>query len=415
MRVAWFTAREQSNRWSPSAYVTRSIVPYLREQGLQIDLFSDQVQKQSAVGPHHHYLMAGQMHRDASYDVFFHQVEEGSEAHFLRTAIGLYPGLTYFHDLYLSDLGPDPLTNSPWSFVANLMNDRVPTAQMQWPHRLQEFPRRGPFPEREFALSWAAVYASTRMCADAHSRDSRKPLAVIPYPISFDMHDVSKASVVAVYGSPFIEDRMHKVLPALKKMPNVKVIWGVPAPLWSYAKDRLKEFYADFVEVLPIAHLHEWAEVASSAAVCVHLHHSVYGNCSPFIETSLAAGAHVLMTEGIDDTQFPQDLICPIPAGETESSRIFETIKAIMQTPSLLPHALGQQYVEHNHNPAAIGAEFVKLFEQTQSSFIAKQEWWRSLQVAARAAVFDEIARPQSEGVLSDPFASVYRSLGWAV
>lgn len=413
MRVAWFTAREQASRWSPSAYLTRSIVPYLREKGLQIDLFSDQVQGQNAVGPLYHYLMAGQMHRVAPYDVFFHQVEEGIEAHFLRTAIGLYPGLTYFHDLYLSDLGPDPLTNSPWSFVANLMHESVPAAQIQWPDRLQEFPRRGPFPEREFALSWGAVYASTRMCADAHTRDPHKHLAVIPYPISFNQYQGPKASVVALYGSPFIEDRMHKVLPALKKIPNIKVLWGVPARLCAYAKDRLKEFHADFVEIVPIAQLHEWAEIASSAAVCIHLHHSVYGNCSPFIETSLAAGSHVLMTEGIDDVHVPRDIVCTIPAGETESTRIFETIKAILQTPSLLPHTLGQQYVEHHHNPAALGAEFVKLFEQSQAVFAPKQEWWRTMQQAARTAVFHEIARPTHEGIFHDPFAPVYESLGW--
>ncbi len=413
MRVAWFSALQDSIRFSPSAYCTSIIVPELRKKGIIVEVYSDLISSLHHGIQTDHYLNAQKCHEKNPYDLFFHQVEDGQHAHFLRSAVGLYPGVTYFHDLYLSDLGPDPLTNSPWGFVAEVMHDSKDSQLIEWPDRLKEFPRKGPFPEREFALSWGAIFSNIRMCTDAKNKDSSKLLATLSYPIAIPAELNQKSSIIALYGSPFIEDRIHKIIPALKKLSQHKIIWAVAPKHYQIAKDRLKEFSAEYIQLIQVTRLEEWAEVVSTASVCLHLHHSVYGNLSPFIETSLVSGAHVLITEGIDESQFPTDVVFTIPAGETESQMIYETVKTVLQNPKMTPHILGKEYVVMNNNLETVVGDFLALFKQSKANQENLKLRWQDVQTSARNALFAEVKKYQKDSVFADPFSSIYKELEW--
>src|SRR5690606_23982396 len=100
---------------SPSAYFTSLVLPEL-ENSFEIELF-DSEEREVLGRRTKHFLKAAAIHAVSPFDLFFYQLENAKEAHFVRFHLGLQPGVVLFHDLFLSDEGPEPLLESHWRAV----------------------------------------------------------------------------------------------------------------------------------------------------------------------------------------------------------------------------------------------------------------------------------------------------------
>ena len=401
------------------------MVPRLRQHGFDIEVFSDQ----QCEGVQH-YLTAGYEHSRKPFDLFFHQVESGVAAHFLRTAVGLFPGIVFFHDLYLPDLGPDPLTNSPWSFVADLLKTN-PEGSIDWPSRTQEFPRVGPFPEREFALAWGSIFSNPRFHQDAINHRlsaAMKKSFFIPMPIQVPTlestgsnTDTSEHANIVIFGNPFAEDRVQKSLLAIKKISNTRPIsttWAVHPTHVSIAKAQVALLGVPSVQVIPVQSLADWTAVASTATVCMHLHYSVFGSLSPFIETSLALEKPVLISDLIDNRYYPEGAVWTIPPGGNETQYIEHTLASILETPALQQNQIGKNFVTANNDPTLIVHEFVSMFTACVSStlFTSLSTRWSSVRHAAHQDLLKDQATHGVGSNVDSNFTlqAVYDELDWS-
>ena len=418
MRIAWFTAQVLRGTFTPSVYLTQMIVPRLRALGVEVTLFSDTVNEH-----HEHFLNAGSLHEKNPYDVFFHQVEEGKRSHFLRTAVGLYPGVVFFHDLYLSDLGPDPLTNSPWSLIAGHLEKEKDEA-IAWPNRLTEFPRKGPFPEREFGLAWGALFANPRLRQDGRHAPKQTPHSTekmtgfIPYPVAQKIeHPIGQidlsANKVAICGSPFIEDRIHKIflgLRGLKKIPPIE--WMVAPEHREIALKRVQEFGFHSIKIVADCSVESWAEIVSSASAAIHLHYSVFGSLSPFVEISMASEVPILISGLIDDRYYPEDTAFTVLPGESEGRSVALLLENILD--ARMRNQDGRRFVEANNSPDQIAIEFISVFKNFIVASRCYQERWNRIVLQARNSLLNEIASLDDDHGSSNGFKKVFDELGWS-
>ena len=138
----------------------------------------------------------------------------------------------------------------------------------------------------------------------------------------------------------------------------------------------------------------------------MHLHHTVYGNNSPFIEVSLLSGAIVLVSEGIDDFLYPGNSMITIPSGEYEARTIFEVLKSVIDESESFPNGSGSAFVKANNSLDSVISEFQVLFPLFLERTKEKKNNWTQIALDAKQSLMSEIPS-------RDSFSSVYNELGW--
>ena len=130
LRVAWFSTLNCGEKpgGSACAYFSDEVLPHLAAR-FDIELFHAEFLEYRDL-PTFHYLKAFERHKLNPFNLFLYQLEDSTDAHFVRAHLGLIPGAILFHDLLLYNHGPDPLRSSNWRSVV----ERFVGFSGGWPH-----------------------------------------------------------------------------------------------------------------------------------------------------------------------------------------------------------------------------------------------------------------------------------------
>jgi hypothetical protein len=428
--IAWFTRNdvEQNScdyKLPLSTFLTKALVPLFNSAGIKVSVFSDNVTdivcddgKSYKVG---HYLNAYQNKLvGEKFDIYFHQVEEGKKSHFLRSAIGIYPGITYFHDLYLTDLGPDPLTNSPWSWVANkVFSEKIGSnlliENIDWPNYSDEFPRNGPFPQREVSLSIGTLSSSRRFCDDITRSEFAKnklnyfcPYPVTPYPSTSCPESLTTESKndslfkIALLGTPNIEDRIHKIFAAIRSLKTkTKVFWLVDKANLSTAKARAEEFGIT-VEFFHSVNPNCWFNLLSNCNAGIQLRFTSFGGLSPFIEYGLVTQKPLLVSDFGDSDYYNDNYLYKIPMGSFESNSVKYILENIIAGNKNINLIGAKDFVTNNNDKNYIFQNLLAAFENINNQSKSEINNFNSLKQAA-LKIFDKKL-----------YQLEYKELGWS-
>lgn len=412
LRVAWHSSL-RTDIFSKSHYFSSILLPQLRER-FDIELFTDGFEELPGYRTNH-FLSAELRHQKEPFDIFFYQVENGTQFHFLRSALGLHPGVTLFHDYYMTDLGPDPLTNSPWELVIDKLGD----PSIAWPERETEFPRTGPQARREVGLTRVPVFTSARVHNDYQREFGVEKLSWhLPMPVLEErmLRAVPSGDQlrIAFCGRCAIEDRAHKLFMALHDLKTPATLsWLIDASEQDKAEELLKEFRIKNAEIIVGRNPEQWGKVAAEASVCVHTLFSVFGSTEPYLLQSMMQAKPCIVTDFADATNLPSDTVWKIRPGDTESTEIRYALEAIQKDGRLLVNEVARQFALENHGASIVAKELGLLFERSMEALRSSEEQWKILMQSAS----DALAKEQSRYLLDwnkEQIKSVYHELGWS-
>lgn len=408
LRIAWHTSL-RTDIFSKSEYFTSVVAPFLKDS-FEIEIFSDSFCTFDGFGSHH-YLAAAEIHAQKPFDLFFYQVENGVHGHFMRSALGLHPGVVLFHDYYMTDLGPDPLTNSPWELVAKkLENSSIP-----WPARNSEFSREGPQARREVGLTRVPIFTSPRVHCDFIREHDGKVSWYLPTPVVETQapRGVLEDFSIAFCGTPNIEDRAHKLLMALHDLKSpTSLTWLLNEGEKDKAEELLREFRIKNAKIIIGRTPEQWGSIAGEVSVCVHTLFSVFCTTEPYLLQSMQLAKPCIVTDFADAVHIPSDAVWKVRPGDTESTEIRHALDAIQRDRRLQTNETARQYVLENHSAGFIAKELQLLFEQSSELLARSEESWKMLMRSAREALMSE-----QQGHFTDwnsaLMDAVYNELGW--
>lgn len=357
LRIAWFT---QEGDRSYSGRFSELMLPHIAQE-FDVEVFTESFAQFESYETYH-YLSAFRRHAEKPFDFHFYQVENGKSGHFIRSALGLHPGVTLFHDFLMTDFGSDPLTNSPWSAVVDKYKDPA----SPWPSRTQEFPRKEVFAEREAALTVSPVFTSVRS-HNEYRRCSLKHLTAdrswyLPLPVA-DRGMVEcgySPSILHIgfCGSPRIEHRAHKVLHALHhaRVPY-KLFWLIDEGEERQAEELVAEFRIGSVEFIKGRTPSAWESLHKEIHVAVHTLFSAFGSTGYFLPASLMAGKAALVTRFADIENLPASVAFQVDPGESEAVQMAMVFQELHKNPGLLINREGRAYALENHEASSIAGE----------------------------------------------------------
>ena len=369
-RLAWFSPLNISSvSGSIAAYFSDQLLPFLKSR-FEIDLFYDQFERRQDFETYH-YLSAFDRHRANPYDAFIYNVEDCASADFVRSHLGVIPGIVIFHDFLFTRKLPLNLAISPWDDIIERFNHRG----HEWPERREDEPDggantvksdlkfgerekkrlAGPFGFREAGLCGVPVFTS-EWCNLEFQRNISRTLKAgtgskhsyfVPCPIPDPIPDANLGSlgssvsiiepkagstpVICYCGSVNLEHRSHKFLQALSQIRSpYKLRWLINSTEQAAAIELLREFSILECEFIVGRCPQKWSEVVSGAAIAVHTLFSVYGQCNPWLALSLAAGVPSLVSAFQSAEYLSDQVVFKIEPGETEATQIKEVIESIL-------------------------------------------------------------------------------------
>jgi len=435
-RVAWFSplAGENGDPAAVSPYTTRLLLPYLTRE-FDLTLCTDRVPESSPCRTIH-FLDAFRAHREHPFDIFFYQLENHISARLFRQALGLEPGIVWFHHAMLSDHGPEPILNSPFTDIVRRFSDPV---DCPWPKRGKEYPQGDLFAERECALALVQLFSQERDLTVAKSRtvrglasdsNSNLPRQIwLPLPVERELFSLKPLAAkstghlaIAFIGSPQIENRAHKILEALA---------GLSFDEWSFSWVVSKSEQAAAEELVWLAGLSDrvrfvspyntnsWRAELGRCDLAIHMAFSGYSNLSPYIEMSLAAAKPVLTLQHGASEFLPEEIAFQVVPGATEAQQIKLVIEEIHKDSGLRFNKIGQDFAREHFSVDVIAAELAQSFHYYVDEYLpplrdrwewllrdAKRELLRELDNRTRSDVFDAILKTK----LIQP---VFNELGW--
>lgn len=396
-RIAWFSSRKEN---STSALFTRLIVPSLKERA-DIVLFSE------GEGPD--YLAAFK----ENFDLHIYNFEDGKHANFVRSHLGLIPGLAIFHDFFLTSDGPEPILNSPWEETVR----KYQNTKRQWANRLDEFKRERPHAFREAGLSFAAVFTDERSRSECGRvielslGDVKRHSYYLPFPAisSVNWRFEANRRVVAFQGSTRIEHRAHKLLPAIPK--DAKFLWMIDESEIGEATRLIKEAgVADFD--LRLGRSPEvWDGILrESSCACLPLF-SVYGHLHPYLEMSLLAGVPTVVTRFGTTEYLSQKIVFQVAPGDHETAEFKEVLTVILNgefSQSLTENV--HTFARETYSPSTIASELYSIVEREMPHVRECRKKWDALVALAREEVLSE-----AKSLVDSRWNSEesFREIGW--
>jgi hypothetical protein len=395
------------------------------QERFDIELFCEPHSLKGGLGEVRHYLTAQQRHKEAPFDLFFYQLEDHRRARFVRSQLGLMPGILWAHDLYLSDLGAEALHTSPWENTIRRYYDRdVPFAdRVHPPHQL------APLAFREVSLS-PVVLCSSQRGLDAVARITGPRLTVdkggdfglgyLPVPVPSDallvqprrLREQCEELHLVTAASAGLEGRPHKFLEALAGYNAAwRLTWVVDGSESARAYSLLNEFgVTDRVAVLEGRNPEQWLQVLQKADVALHLHNGFFGHVGPYLQMSLAAGVPCIGVRAIGGADFPEGVVWTVVPGQLEAVQIREAVAAIVQVGVDAAGAQGRLIMQRENEAAlvaeALGSTFVR-YAETLKGITAQ---WDQLYSDAREALFQEVQHLMDGGdsTTLSPFGEVF-------
>lgn len=414
MRIAWFSIIPGSSSFattSKSAYLTKQLVPLLRERGgkeIEIDLYSG---KAIAGGEFaaEHYLTALRHHEENPYDLWFYQIEDHSESIFSRLHAGMMPGVVLFHDYLLQTPAPlilamlDERYDDPQAY-REVDQAVVPVFTNPWAHReylsYREREKHVTSGEGVSSEDASSTLTSSKLASSTltsstlirQPRESRQISFTLPYPVCIGDgvvgvggEEVADTLTVGIVGSAQTEDRVYRLFHAalrwrqrVGRQKKIRVLWMTQDPeaalrLFSEFCDaslqggelgcgRLKN---EDLEIINPMCAENWGQIVQRSQILCHLRVSAYGALGPYIQASMCSGKPtVVMGYGEGDYYGEQSLI-HIRTGETEVSQLEEVLGAFSE---VFAAGRGEKFTRGNldlmrqHDPLQVAADLMEIF-----------------------------------------------------
>lgn len=399
LRVAWFSpirgGRCPSD--SLSAYFTHYVVPLLRSE-FDIDIYQAEQAHLKAPGVYH-FLEAQRRHTQSPYHLYFYQVEDKACSRFVRSCLGLQPGVTLFHDVLFTSPFAEALLHSPWQLVAQGLS--IPE-EINWPDEEVWALSESPFGLREFSSTALPLFSNAwghhafrQNVSDnpdagrlnqivCHGRSYYLPVPCIAP--SQTVRSPVEPLHIAVVGSAGLEGRAHKLFQALSDLHSPYELTWLASE--GHEQLRLTELAAEFgVSCVCVPRSPEqWALTLAQCDIAVHLHYSVYGNLSPYVEMSCCAGKMVLVSDFGASNYVQGDLVIRIVPGDREVAQLKEALSLSRQSLSILR-------ANHDRDTSGVAsvttfddaaAELHFLFREHQADFAAVSRRWERVRASAQ-------------------------------
>ncbi|MCI5064716.1 hypothetical protein MRY87_03210 [bacterium] len=433
---------------SVAAYASEVLLPHLKEErSFTFELFHRGDATRYLDLPVYPYQRLRERHRQKPFDLCFYQIEDRTESQWVRIATNLLPGITWFHDLYFTSHGPEPILNSAWQELRRRFDD----PQHPWPERGGEFPQVAPIGAREATFSFLPLFSSERDSSEYH-RLIEHPLSescrengaqfqppeitasYLPLPVrksAFTPRERrDEVFTIAICDGARVEHRSHKVLQALQQFASdetlpeslrIRARWLIPAEDLSRAEAMLVEFDLPQVELLPELSPRRWEELVRESDIALHLRFSVFGQLHPYLGISMAQGVPVVVTRFGGGESLPPDLVYQIEPGIAEANDLHAVFR-VLAGGTKPPHEEGRirRYSEELFHEQSIADQLHHLLLHTGRSphFQRKVARWAAFESDASRALLQEVLdEVHLEGALESAFLSsfeeVRNELGW--
>ena len=397
LRVAWFSDLSGEN--SISAYCSKLLIPILSQRH-DVELFSNSFESEWCDTPHQHYLKAYQRHRQKPFDVFFYQIEDGKRSRFVRSSIGIMPGVTWFHDLFFEDLGPEATHTSPWEHSIQQFYDpslpfsgRLTAPHQLWPRAFRELSLS---PLCLFSSQWALTESKTMVSDRLESELGAHRAAFLGIPVApqtFPPLPRAETLRVASLCGVGHEGRPHKALRALSSLKHPWTMSWLIDPSEQRAAERLlREFAVEGrVELVVGRTPEQWSRLLATAHVALHLRTSSFGHLGPYIQLSLLSGRLTALSDMAQGEDFAGELVCKIAPGTTEASQLLHLFEraASLDVSSMTKDAV--ESIKSHHSPDLIAQQLSQLLESASDNLRVSMAKWDTLYERARLTLFDEV------------------------
>lgn len=350
--------------------------------------------------PNSHYLKAYQRHRTEPFDIFLYQLEDGSRSRFVRASIGIMPGITWFHDLFFQDLGPEATHTSPWeSSIQQILDPSVPfpdravAPHQLWPRAFRELSLS---PVSLFSSQWALAESRTMISSRIESHLGAHRCSLLPVPVEkaeaapLPARDVLR---VVTPAGPGHEGRAHKFLPALKALNSPWHLTWLLAPDERGAAEALvREFDLSPRVTLQFGRTPAaWAAMLRSAHVALHLHTSSFGHLAPFLHMSLASGRLAVVSDMAQGEDIPASAAMRIIPGISEGMQLVHALRAAQEIDILQATEPARRYVDQHHSPHAVAARLSTLLREAAPLLASPMAKWEHLYARAHDALMSEV------------------------
>jgi hypothetical protein len=430
LRIAWFSDYASGGECGEtlSSYCSSLLLPQLEER-FEIELFSDSRASFAESTPGRHYLTAMTEHRKTPFDLFFYQIEDHRRLRFVRSQIGIMPGVLWAHDLYLSDLGAEALHTSPWEQTIRRYHDqRVPFSDRD--HAARQF---SPVAYREVSLNPVVLCSSPRgvravqqITTDRITTDSSGgfELGYLPVPVEVTQRRRSEQKdgslQVVTAAAVGLEGRAHIFLPALKALKGRwHLVWMIDAAEQQRAARLLEEFgLTSEVSLVVGRSPQRWSKLIDSADIALHLHNYFFGHLAPYLQISLEAAVPCVTLRAIGGVDFPESAVWTVVPGRSEAQQISEAVALIGELGVAAAGSRGQEIVRRESEVSRVADVLAATFERSAPLVAPVMERWAQLFAEARGALFKEV-----QGLMdgadgeSSPYKELFlpaaRELGW--
>ena len=393
MRVAWFTPLPSGeNADLASVYCTEQLLPLLRDK-LDIELFTESFGTYQDY-PTFHHLKAFQRHSEKPFDLAFYQLEDRKKTSFIRIHLGLMPGVVWFHDLILSDYGPEPILNSSWTETIKKFHESA----HPWPARERKFKPQGPLGYREGGLAAIALFSNEH----AHQEYDRQivqkltpklPHYTLPFPTEIPDSTLVRSEDgllhVGFCGEPSVESRAHKLLLALRGGSDWKLHWLIAPGERERAEELLSEYGGVDCDLIADRTPRTWEKLLEKLHVAVHTRFSAYGQPGVYLAKSLGAGKPTLVTHFASGELLSESIAFKIEAGEQEAKQIREVLKLLLEQGAQQVN-LAREYASEMFDRQMIACELLRIFTDNREYLRDFQAKWEKFSRGARAEVVTE-------------------------
>ena len=348
----------------------------------------------------HHYLKAYQRHRHSPFDLFFYQLEDGRPSRFVRSSVGIVPGITWFHDLFFQDLGPEATHTSPWEnsvrqFYApeTPFADRSVAPHQLWPRAYRELSLS---PISLFSSRWALTESKTMISSRLESELGAHRSEVLPIPVAappvapLPSRETLRVSAISGTG---LESRAHKLLAALQGLKGTwHLNWVVAPQEVAAAETMLREFNAGGrATLITNCSPTSWSDLLASSHVALHLRSSCFGHLAPFVHLSLASGRLTAVSDMAQGEDLPDAVVCKVTPGISEGAQLSAILEAARSMDILRATEPARAHIASAHSPKLIAARLSTVLRSAAPQLASVMQRWDTLYSAAEAELMREV------------------------
>lgn len=400
LRVAWFSPLSGG---SISSYVSQQLLPVLAEK-IELTVFhsGERSTFSTAHGdiPVLHYLKAVECDERIPFDIFFYQLEDRKECDFMRIHLALKPGIVWFHDLFLSNHGPEPILNSSWTEIIARFGD----LNREWPAHDRTYESSGFLAEREAGMSFLPLFSNPRDHSEYRRLILRRIAGtetrslMLRHPVSDELFSqvrkraAGEPLTIALSALPRVESQSHHFFDALDRLAfKGKVLWPVPAQEVGAACQIAAEFgFADRCAVIEGDGPAVWQQTLTNADAGVHLRFSAFGQPSPYLAMTLAAGLPAIVTDFAAGAVFPDSVVFKVVPGAEQIEEIAHVIRTIQSQSSEYFTNTSRRFAQEFFSRAGVACQLIQILTKEAPQLARLSARWRELEYAAKGELMRE-------------------------